>query len=118
MSRRGRKIHKTAPPVQPEIAGATLTIERLSYGGDGVGYWQGRAVFVPRTAPGDVVDVRLVAQRRHHALGELVSLRQSSPWRLQAPCPLYDQCGGCHLQHLGYARQLVEKTAQVRDCLQ
>jgi 23S rRNA (uracil1939-C5)-methyltransferase len=115
---RGRKIHKTHQQVQPEFSGGTLTIERLSYGGDGVGYLHGLAVFVPRTAPGDVVDVHLVTRRRHHALGEVIAVRHASPWHVQAPCPLYNHCGGCHLQHLGYAHQLAEKTAQVRDCLQ
>jgi 23S rRNA (uracil1939-C5)-methyltransferase len=118
MTRRRRKIHKTARQVQPELSGGTVTIVRQTYGGNGVGYLDGLAVFVPRTAPGDIADIRLVAQKRHHAFGEIVALRQPSPWRVPAPCPLYDHCGGCHLQHLPYARQLAIKTEQVRDCLQ
>jgi 23S rRNA (uracil1939-C5)-methyltransferase len=96
----------------------TLTIERLAYGGAGVGYLDGLAVFVPRTAPGDVVEVQLVDRRRQHAFGAVVTVQHASPWRVAAPCPLYDQCGGCHLQHLDYAQQLAVKTAQVHDCLQ
>ncbi|HEY7493412.1 MAG TPA: 23S rRNA (uracil(1939)-C(5))-methyltransferase RlmD [Candidatus Tectomicrobia bacterium] len=118
MPRRGRKIHKTRPQVQPALSGGTVTIERLAYGGDGVGHLDGLTVFVPRTAPGDVVDVRLTNQRRQHAFGEVVTVHHPSPWRVPAPCPLYDHCGGCHLQHLGYAHQLAVKTTQVRDCLE
>lgn len=118
MARHRRKIHKTQSQVHPELQGGTVAIARQAYGGYGVGHLDGLAVFVPRTAPGDVVDIRIVAQRRHHAFGEVVALRQASPWRVQEPCPLYDQCGGCHLQHMDYARQLTVKTAQVRDCLQ
>jgi 23S rRNA (uracil1939-C5)-methyltransferase len=117
MPQRGRKIHKSASQIQPQVPGGTITIERLSYGGDGVGYLDGLTVFVARTAPQDVLDVRLVEQRRQHASGEISALRQASPWRIQPPCPLYDQCGGCHLQHLGYSYQLAAKTAQIRDCL-
>jgi len=117
MARRRRKIHKTSPQIQPSPQQGVITIERLAHGGHGVGYLDGLAVFVPRTAPGDEVEVRLVEQRRRYAFGEIVALRQASPLRVQPPCPLYDDCGGCHLQHLSYTQQLALKTAQVRDSL-
>ena len=118
MARHRRKIHKTPAQIQPEPAGGTLTIERLAPGGYGVGYLDGLTVFVPRTAPGDVVDVRLTEFRRRYALGEVLALRQGSPHRVPAPCPLYERCGGCHLQHLQYANQLAHKTVQVRESLE
>jgi 23S rRNA (uracil1939-C5)-methyltransferase len=118
MPQRRRKIHKTSPQIQPEAPVGTVTIERLAYGSNGIGYLDGQAVFIPRTAPGDVVDIRLVDQRRHYAFGEVIALQHASPWRVQAPCPLYNRCGGCHLQHLDYAHQLTVKTAQVRECFQ
>ena len=77
-----------------------MTIERIAYGGDGVGSLDGMVVFVPQTAPGDVVDVQLVSQRRRYAVGTVTALRQPSSWRVSAPCPLYERCGGCHMQHL------------------
>lgn len=115
--RRRRKIHKTDEPVQPPPVQTTMTIERLAHGGQGVGYVDGMAVFVPRTAPGDRIEVRLVDQRRRYAFGEMLSLHEASPWRVPPPCPLFERCGGCHLQHLPYTRQLDLKTAQVRDSL-
>lgn len=117
MPRRGRKIHKNKPQGQPQALDSPLTISRQAYGGRGVGHHNGMAVFVPRTAEGDIADVRLLTQRRHYAIGEVTTLQRASAWRVQAPCTLYERCGGCHLQHLGYARQLVIKTEQVRDCL-
>ena len=118
MAQRRTKIHKTASRIQPEMQQGTVTIERLAHGGHGVGYMQGRAIFVPRTAPGDIVDVRLLTQRQRYAFGEVVALRQASPWRVQPPCPFYDDCGGCQLQHLSYAQQLTSKTAGVRDSME
>ncbi|ETX02144.1 MAG: hypothetical protein ETSY1_04630 [Candidatus Entotheonella factor] len=114
--RRRRKIHKTEEQIQPPVQ-TTMTIERLAHGGHGVGYVHGMAVFVPRTAPGDHIEVRLVDQRRRYAFGEMVSLHEASPWRVPPPCPLFERCGGCHLQHLPYTRQLDLKAAQVRDSL-
>ena len=117
MPRRRRRPRRPAdaPPVE-QIEG-TLEITRLAHGGQGLGHLDGLAVFVPRTLPGDVVDVRLVDQRKRYAFAELLALRQASPQRVPAPCQLYDRCGGCHLQHLGYDGQLANKNQQVRDCL-
>ncbi|GIX48015.1 MAG: putative RNA methyltransferase [Candidatus Tectimicrobiota bacterium] len=114
---RRRKIAKNPTAVQAPPLPTPVAIERQAYGGYGVGRCDGLVVFVPRTAPGDVVRVRLVAQRRHWAVGEVVELLTASPWRVTPPCPLYAECGGCHLQHLAYARQLEVKTALVRDSL-
>ena len=115
--RRGRKIPKSEEQVQPPPAQTTMTIERLAHGGHGVGYVDGMAVFVPRTAPGDRIDVQIVDQRRRYAFGDMVELLAASPWRVPPPCPLFERCGGCHLQHLPYARQLDVKADQVRDSL-
>ena len=110
-----RRRPANAPPLEP-IEG-TLEITRLAHGGQGLGHLDGLAVFVPRTLPGDVADIRLIDRRKRHAFAELLALRKASPQRVPAPCDLYDRCGGCHLQHLGYDGQLANKTQQVRDCL-
>ena len=114
MPRRRRRPADT-PPVEP-VEG-TVEITRLAHGGQGLGHLDGLTVFVPRTLPGDVADVRLVDSRKRHAFAELLGLRKLSPLRVPAPCRLYDRCGGCHLQHLGYDDQLANKAQQVRDCL-
>ena len=108
---------KYAAEIQSPPVHGVITIERLAHGGRGVGYLDGLAVFVPRTAPGDEVEVRLVDQRRRYAFADLVALRRASPLRVPPPCPLYDDCGGCHLQHLSYTQQLNLKTAQGSRCL-
>ena len=97
---------------------ARVAIESIAAGGDGVGRSEGMAVFVPRTAPGDVALVRLTRARRF-ARGELVSLEQASQSRVDAPCPHYtnDRCGGCQIQHLAYEAQLAAKSSIVGDAL-
>jgi 23S rRNA (uracil1939-C5)-methyltransferase len=97
---------------------ARVAIESIAAGGDGVGRSDGMAVFVPRTAPGDLAMVRL-ARARRFARGELVSLERPSPSRVAPPCPHYtdDRCGGCQIQHLGYEAQLAAKSGIVGDAL-
>lgn len=97
---------------------ARVAIESIAAGGDGVGRSDGMAVFVPRTAPGDVAMVRLSRARRF-ARGALVSLEHSSPERIAPPCAHYtaDRCGGCQIQHLSYNAQLAAKSGIVGDAL-
>ena len=95
-----------------------LQIDSLATGGEGVGREaDGRVVFVPRTAPGDLVQARLVVSRKRWARGELVELLVSGPGRRQAPCPLYDRCGGCAIQHLDIEAQRESKRRIVSDTL-
>jgi 23S rRNA (uracil1939-C5)-methyltransferase len=98
----------------------TVTIERLAAGGDGVGHLaDGLTVFVPRTAPGDVV--RLAALRRHrrHAFARIGELVESGSGRVEPRCRHYvrDGCGGCQWQHLAPEVQLAAKARLVGDAL-
>jgi len=95
-----------------------VAIDSIAAGGDGVGRSEGMAVFVPRTAPGDIALVKLSRAKRF-ARGALVSLEQSSAQRVAPPCPHYtvDRCGGCQIQHLSYGAQLAAKGGIVGDAL-
>jgi 23S rRNA (uracil1939-C5)-methyltransferase len=97
----------------------SVAIESIAAGGDGVGRTNGLVVFVPRTAPGDVVTAQ-IAGKGHFARGMLRSIVTPSPVRIDPPCPHYtrDRCGGCQLQHMTYDSQLVAKQIVVRDSLQ
>src|SRR4026207_362616 len=93
-----------------------LVIDSIAAGGDGVGRSNGLVVFVPRTAPGDVVTAQ-ISGKGHFARGTLQSIAPSSPVRIAPPCPHYtrDNCGGCQLQHMTYESQLAAKQMIIRD---
>lgn len=101
------------------MAVVSVAIESIAAGGDGVGRADGLVVFVPRTAPGDVVTAQ-TSGKGHFARGALRSLVTTSPVRIEPPCPHYtrDKCGGCQLQHMTYDSQLTAKQIIVRDSLQ
>jgi 23S rRNA (uracil1939-C5)-methyltransferase len=98
---------------------ARLRIESIAAGGDGVGRHDGLAVFVPRTAPGDVVEAALESRGRF-ARGRVTSVIESAADRVDPPCVHYtrDRCGGCQLQHLRYDAQLVAKGRIIADAIQ
>ena len=86
-----------------------LTIKRLGINGEGVGYFKRQVVFVPGALPGEEVVVEATKVQPKFSEGKVKKIRKSSPFRVQAPCPIYEQCGGCQLQHLAYDQQLQEK---------
>jgi 23S rRNA (uracil1939-C5)-methyltransferase len=97
---------------------AELTIERLASDGDGVGRLpDGRVAFVPFTAPGDRVRVRVVAQRARHVRATVRALLTAGPGRTAPACAVFGQCGGCRWQHLDSATQIEAKRARIGDAL-
>jgi 23S rRNA (uracil1939-C5)-methyltransferase len=99
------------------MADLLLTIDTLTYGPSGLGRHQGRVILVPLTAPGDKAAVRIVQERRNHAIGELSRLHQASSLRQTPPCPYFGACGGCAWQHIQYETQLAAKERNVLDAL-
>lgn len=94
-----------------------MRIEKLVYGGDGLGRVDGRAVFVPGTAPGDLVRVRVVEQKKSFLRAEVLDVVEPGPSRRTPPCPLAGECGGCQFQHVDYTAQIAAKGEFVRDAL-
>jgi 23S rRNA (uracil1939-C5)-methyltransferase len=99
-----------------------VTITGIAAGGDGVGRLKdGRAVFVPRTAPGEQVKLRAGSLKLHRTFARAVpgEILDPGAGRVTPPCPHYthDHCGGCQLQHLAYDLQLKVKAQIVGDAL-
>ena len=97
-----------------------VRILRLAAGGDGVGRLpDGKTVFVPRTAPGDLVELSELREHKRFARARLQRVLEPSPLRVNPRCPHYvvDECGGCQLQHLEYQAQLSARQSFVGDAL-
>ncbi len=97
----------------------SLEIESIAAGGDGIGRSNGLAIFVPRTAPGDLVTAR-IAGKGSFARGSLRCVARPSPERVEPSCSHYtrDRCGGCQLQHMSYEAQLRAKQRIIRDAIE
>jgi 23S rRNA (uracil1939-C5)-methyltransferase len=98
-----------------ESAGARLRIEKLVAGGDGLGFVDGKAVFVPFSLPGETVLARVLPGKRDFSRAELLRVLEPSGLRIAPPCPAYGECGGCNLQHLAYHGQLAAKSRIVAE---
>lgn len=94
-----------------------LRIEALARSGAGVGFYDAdtrRAVFVPRTVPGDEIVARITTQRKVYYEGELLEITTPSATRVEASCPHFGTCGACDWLHVSYPEQLKEKERLLR----
>jgi 23S rRNA (uracil1939-C5)-methyltransferase len=95
-----------------------LTIEKMVYGGAGLARTEQGVVFVPRTAPGDVLEAEITEKKKDYAVARTMELLERSPDRQEPWCPNYATAGCCHWQHIRYERQLEIKEEIVRESLQ
>jgi 23S rRNA (uracil1939-C5)-methyltransferase len=100
-----------------------LTIEKLIYGGDGLGRLpadekgRGKAVFVPFTLPGEKVEIAVREEKPGFVRAAANRILEASPLRIEAPCPYFQSCGGCQYQHADYQQQLEVKAAILKENL-
>lgn len=59
--------------------------------------------------PDEIIDCKIIADKKNFFLGELISINTKSTKRIKPQCPIFALCGGCSLQHLSYDAQLAFK---------
>ena len=114
-----RRLQNLQEKVRPVQAGRTYTfpIGGLGHSGEGVGRCEGFTVFVPHALPGETITAEISEVRTNFARGRLLRVDTANPQRVAPPCAVYENCGGCQLQHLSYEGQLAVKQQSVRDAL-
>jgi 23S rRNA (uracil1939-C5)-methyltransferase len=100
-----------------------LRIEKAVYGGAGLahqteGLETGRAIFVPFTLPGEIVDANLVEQKDGFDEASLVEILTVSEDRIQPKCAHFGLCGGCQYQHATYEAQVQMKVEILQETLE
>jgi len=107
---------RTAPPVEKNDE-VLADIVGISHDGDGVGRVDGFTLFIRGALPGERVRAKVLKVKKQYGYAKLLEVLEASPDRVEAPCPVFRQCGGCQLQHLDYAAQLAWKRRSVVDAL-
>lgn len=92
-----------------------IKIEKLVFGGEGLGFVGGKACFVEGALPGEKILARILSDKPNFMKAKLIRLLEASPHRIHPPCPYIERCGGCQYQHLPYSEELRWKELQVRE---
>ena len=95
-----------------------IIIEDIGSDGAGVGKADGFTLFVKDTIPGDRAKVKIMKMKKRYGYARLMELITPSPDRVQPPCPVARQCGGCQIQAMAYEKQLAFKENKVKNNLQ
>lgn len=94
-----------------------IDIEKLAFGGSGIGRINGKVCFVPFSCPGDELLVALTSEKRSYLTARIVEIITPSSDRATPTCPLFGSCGGCSWQHIAYHRQLEAKRRILAETL-
>jgi len=94
-----------------------VPIEKLVYGGDGLGHAEGNTVFVPFVLPGERVRAEVKARKKKTVWAKPLEIIEPAAGRVKAPCPHFGICGGCNYQHIDFAEQTRLKIGILRETL-
>ena len=93
-----------------------LRVEEIGARGDGIARHQGERIFLPLTAPGDMVRARLGERRGEGRSADVLGFEAQAE-RAAPRCPHFGACGGCALQHLPPAAYVEAKTGWLAAAL-
>lgn len=114
----GLVLHPLARSRKPLPVLESVTIEALASEGKALSHVDGKVLFVPFAAPGDVCDIQVTKKKSSFMEGKILNLIHPSKSRVEPFCSHFTICGGCKWQHLPYSIQLESKAQVVRDALE
>ena len=94
-----------------------LEVKDFASEGKAIARHNDKVIFIDYAAPGDVVDVRIISDKRRYMLGKIERLVRASEERVEPVCKHFGYCGGCKWQHLAYEKQIAYKQREVTENL-
>src|SRR5258708_31487485 len=92
-----------------------LLIEKLVYGGDGLGHADGNTVFAPYVLPGEEIRAEITSRKKKLVWAKPLEILKANPARVKPVCPHFGTCGGGHFQHPPYQAQVNFKIEILRE---
>lgn len=94
-----------------------VTIEKLVYGGEGIGYFDGFAIFVPMSVPGDKLEVEIISLKKRYGRALIEKIITPGPERVSLEKMTFEDFHGCDFAMLNYEAQLKYKREMVEDVI-
>ena len=90
----------------------TIITDKMVFGGKSLGKIYGKNVFIPYTIPGEKIEIKITEENKDYDNAEIISIIETSPHRVEAPCRYYGKCGGCNMMHIEQSYQ-----KELRKCI-
>ena len=94
-----------------------IKIDKLVFGGAGLGFLNNKPVFVSKSVPGDELKIEIIKDKKDYSEGVIKNIVAPSLKRINPPCPYFYQCGGCDHQNISYPDQLKFKQEIFKEVL-
>lgn len=100
-----------------------IDIKSLDMDARGVGHLEnedgssGKVIFVEGALPGERVSFVSFKKKKNWEAARMTALHKATSMRVDPPCPHFDYCGGCSMQHLEPSAQVAMKQRVLEDNL-
>lgn len=84
-------------------------IDHIDPFGQGVYKIDDKIFFIPKTLPDEKGTFNIIKKKKGVHFCELINVEQRSPKRIDACCPHFSHCNGCHFLHTAYEDELTFK---------
>ena len=95
----------------------TIEIMKPLFGGMGLGYCNGKAIFVHNAFPQDLIKATIVKEKKDYSIAEISSIIHGSPQRINPECKNFGICGGCSYLSINYNFEFSLKKQILVDAL-
>ena len=92
-----------------------IKIEKIVFGGKGLGRIDGKVVFAEGVLPGEVIEADLI-QKKHFFEAKNIEIVSPSKFRVKPDCK-YTDCGGCDFRFCDYGYEIELKKEMLADTL-
>lgn len=94
-----------------------VKIEKAGINGEGIGYIDRKPVFIDGVLPYEIAEISLIETNEKYHKGQLLRMVKASPFRIEAPCPVQKECGGCALMIASVSHQEKLKLDNLKQAL-
>ena len=95
-----------------------IEIEKIVFGGEGLGRIDGFAVFVPMSVPGDKLEIDIISVKKSYARGLITRIIEPSKDRIEDLSKVsFEDFDGCDFGMLKYEKQLEYKDKMLEEVL-
>ena len=90
---------------------------RLDHYGRGIAKVDNKTVFIHNLLPKETANIKIVKKNSKYMEAVVVDIVSRTITRVDAPCPYYDNCGGCHIMHMDDEEKKEFKYLKIKDVL-
>jgi len=100
-----------------EIMNGVTTVKKIIEGGLGLAFFEGKTVFLPYAAPGEMVEFSVLKESGNILFSRIEKILEPSDMRIEPECPNFSRCPGCELLHLDYKNEIKIKKGMTEETL-